>query len=103
MRKHRLKTNHNLKRKVMGNIKMFSVPQIKGNIPDVKKIENFLSEQKLDPYERFQMERYGNILPKACDLPPEECFESGIEELERMAAWTEAQAESQISKDEHYQ
>jgi hypothetical protein len=48
---------------------------------------------ELTNYERFQLERYGNILPTVANTPDADLFESGLEELERLAAWTESQLE----------
>lgn len=51
----------------------------------------------LDPYERFQMERYGNIVSDYS--PYQDLFENGIEELRRLAEWTEAQVERELLSD----
>lgn len=50
------------------------------------------------PYERFQMERYGNILPSFSEVPEEEMYESGIDEINRLAEWTESMAEQKIQE-----
>lgn len=47
----------------------------------------------LTPYEEFQMVNYGNILPPAANTKDDDLFESGIEELNRLAEWIESMAE----------
>jgi hypothetical protein len=49
--------------------------------------------ENLDPFERWQLERYGNILGSGKTTPEGELFENGIEQLERLAAWIEMQNE----------
>lgn len=46
-------------------------------------------KEYLSPYHRFQMVHYGNILPETVNTKDENLFESGIEELNRLAEWTE--------------
>lgn len=53
-------------------------------------------ENNLTSYQRFQMERYGYIIPDISNTPESELFESGIEELERLAEWTESMAEAEL-------
>lgn len=51
---------------------------------------------ELDNYQQFQLNKYGNILPTPQATPDGDLFESGIEELNRLAEWTNAQAEQQL-------
>lgn len=51
-------------------------------------------------YELFQLKRYGNILPVFKETPDDDLFESGIEELNRLADWTEKMAEQEIHEKE---
>lgn len=50
-------------------------------------------ENNLTPYERFQMVHYGNILPEVKNTKDEDLEASGLEELNRLAEWTESLAE----------
>lgn len=52
--------------------------------------------KELDNFERWQLEKYGNILPSGKTLPDAELFETGIEELNRLAEWIDMQAEKQL-------
>lgn len=51
-------------------------------------------------YDLWQLERYGNILPTLEVTPDGDLFESGIEELNRMAAYIEQHAALELSN--HY-
>lgn len=53
-------------------------------------------EKQMTSYEIFQMERYGYIIPDISNTPESELFESGIEELNRLAEWTESMAEAEL-------
>lgn len=44
-------------------------------------------------YQAWQLQQYGDVLTDCTDTPADECFESGIEELNRLAEWTNNQAE----------
>lgn len=44
---------------------------------------------QLSPYDQFQLSTYGNILQPIANTKDEDLFESGIEELNRLAEWTE--------------
>lgn len=51
-------------------------------------------ENRMTPYEEWQIRSYGNILPDAAsNCTAEELQEAGLEELERLAEWTESRAE----------
>lgn len=75
------------------------IPQTK--IDEVKKVHKLISDNlikkimqnNLTPYQRFQMVHYGNILPEVKNTKDEDLFESGLEELNRLAEWTESLAE----------
>lgn len=47
----------------------------------------------LTPYQEWQMTTYGNVLPEVGQTKDEDLFESGLEELNRLAEWTESLAE----------
>lgn len=53
----------------------------------------------MSAYEIFQLDRYGNILPDVQGTPEEE-YENGLEELDRLAEWTLAMAEKDLHKQE---
>lgn len=51
---------------------------------------------QLSPYDQFQLTTYGNILPAIANTKDEDLFESGIEELNRLAEWTEYMNELEL-------
>lgn len=53
-------------------------------------------ENNLSPYDQWQINTYGNIIPTVEETPDDELFESGIEELERLAEWMESMAEAEL-------
>lgn len=57
---------------------------------------------QLSPYERWQLEKYGNLLPTIDNTPDDELFESGIEELNRLSEWIESLTAVELSKDYEY-
>lgn len=57
---------------------------------------NVTPPRELTNYEQFQLEKYGNVLPTPEATPEGDLFESGIDELNRLAEWTNAQAEQQL-------
>lgn len=61
---------------------------------------NVNDPKELDNYQQFQLEKYGDILPTPQATPDGDLFESGIEELNRLAEWTNAQAEQQLYEQE---
>lgn len=54
----------------------------------------------LDNYEHWQLKNKMSILPTPEATPEGDLFESGIEELNRLAEWTNAQAEQQLYEQE---
>lgn len=52
----------------------------------------------MTPYEQFQLERYGNILPDQSITPEAELYENGMEELERLSEWIEQMAELELDR-----
>lgn len=50
---------------------------------------------ELTPYQEWQMEKYGDILPEAKDIPLESMIENGFDDLNRFAEWMEAMAEQE--------
>lgn len=50
----------------------------------------------LSPYDQWQLIRFGNIIPAIEETPDDELFESGIEQLERVAEWMESMAEAEL-------
>lgn len=57
--------------------------------------------EKLDPYSQWQLEKYGNIVGSIETTPDGDLFESGIEELNRMAEWMDMMAERQLREQEY--
>lgn len=51
---------------------------------------------ELTNYEQWQLEKYGNILPTPEATSDGELYESGIEELNRLADWMDYQTEPQL-------
>jgi hypothetical protein len=58
--------------------------------------------EELTNFERWQLERYGNILPSPGVRFSGEEFENRNEQIEREAEWVEMQAERQQIKDVFY-
>jgi hypothetical protein len=54
----------------------------------------------LNPYERWQLEKYGHILPEAKCIPDERVDENGLDDLNRFAEWLEYMAERQLMEHE---
>lgn len=54
----------------------------------------------LTPYQLFQLETYGDILPEPIILPDGET-EAREEELQRLSEWIYGQAEQQLINDEN--
>lgn len=54
-----------------------------------------MKPEDLAPYERFQLEKYGNVLPPV-NIPNEAKFENGIEEERRFSEWMQHEAEQQL-------
>lgn len=57
-------------------------------------------KRELTNYELFQLNKYGNILPTPETTPDGDLFESGIDELNRLAEWIDAQAEQRLYESE---
>lgn len=55
-----------------------------------------MKDRELTNYEHFQLEKYGNIIGDITITPEGDLFESGMEELNRLAEWTNAQSEIQM-------
>ena len=53
----------------------------------------------LDNYQRWQLETFGNILPSV--VPESELFESGIDELNRLAEWIDKESDAETLKQQH--
>jgi len=51
-------------------------------------------------YENWQLEKYGNVIGAIESTPDGELYESGIEELNRLAEWMNEQAERQLEEQE---
>lgn len=51
---------------------------------------------ELTNYEHWQLEHKGNIIGNIESTPEGDLFESGIEELNRLAEWTDMQSEHQM-------
>ena len=51
-------------------------------------------------YENWQLEKYGNVIGSIETTPDGDLFESGIEELNRLAEWMNEQAERQLEEQE---
>lgn len=59
---------------------------------------NIKQNNHLTSYELFQLERYGNIIPDISHTPEDNLLESGIEEINRLSAWTESMADNQLQE-----
>lgn len=59
-----------------------------------------MKPEELTPYEVWQLNRYGNIIQDANNIPEEELFESGIQELERFGEYLEMLNEQKMLKEE---
>lgn len=55
--------------------------------------------ENLDPYQSWQLEKYGNVLATPQISPDGEAYEAGTDELNRMAEWMDMQAEIQMYED----
>lgn len=56
---------------------------------------NVNQSNEMTNFDLWQIERYGNILPTIQVTPEGDLFESGIEELNRMAEYMDRHAELQ--------
>ena len=54
-----------------------------------------INQHELTNYEWWQLNNYGNIIPDCNNTPEDELFESGIEELNRLAEYQSALAQTQ--------
>lgn len=54
------------------------------------------SDEDYDPYELFQLKRYGYIIPNRENTPDDEQYENGILELNRLADFIESQSETNL-------
>lgn len=59
-----------------------------------------MKPEDLEPYERWQLSRFGNILPPV-NIPNEGKFETDEEER-RFSEWMQHEAEQQMLKAEEY-
>ena len=59
-------------------------------------IDNSIQRKELTNFDQFQQNKYGNVLPMPEATPDGELYESGIDELNRIADWMNAQAEQQM-------
>jgi hypothetical protein len=50
----------------------------------------------LTNYENWQLQVYGNVISPVGYTPESEMYESGLEELDRMAEWINSQAEQSL-------
>jgi hypothetical protein len=57
---------------------------------------NVTTNNESTNYDRWQEERFGNVIPPIEVTPAGDLFESGIEELNRMAEWINLQADLQM-------
>lgn len=58
--------------------------------------KTLISVDQLDPYSRFQLEKYGNILPPVDTLPKGEEIEAGENEKQRFAEWTNYNVQQEL-------
>lgn len=56
----------------------------------------------LSPYEAWQQERYGDIIPELGIGNAGEIFENGSEESNRFYEWMQLQDELQLEMEDHY-
>jgi hypothetical protein len=61
---------------------------------------NVNQSPELDNYQAWQQERYGNIIPTVEATPDGDLYESGLEELDRLAEYMNMQAEQQMFQHE---
>lgn len=59
-----------------------------------------MKPEDLMPYERWQLEKYGNILPPVENIPDERVVENGFDDLNRFSEWMQYEAEQQMLKAE---
>jgi len=59
-----------------------------------------IQTRELTNYEQFQLNKYGNILPTPEATPEGDLYESGLEELDRLAEYMNMQAEQQMFQHE---
>jgi hypothetical protein len=50
----------------------------------------------MSAYDLFQLEKFGDILPDVNHVSDADMYESGIEELNRIAAFIDAETEHQL-------
>ena len=60
-----------------------------------------MKPENLEPYEQWQIEKYGNVLPEL-NIPNDAKLENGIEEERRFSEWMQYEAEQQMLMDEYY-
>lgn len=63
---------------------------------------NLKQNTELTNYDQWQQEKYGDVLAPIETTPEGDLFESGIEELNRLAEWMEMQAEYQLTEPLNY-
>jgi hypothetical protein len=56
--------------------------------------------KELTPYEEWQLNKYGNILPDVKYIPDERVIENGFDDLNRFAEWMEYMAEQELLEHE---
>ena len=59
-----------------------------------------MKPEDLAPYEKWQLEKYGNILPPVESIPDERVIENGFDDLNRFAEWMQEMAERDMMKHE---
>lgn len=63
-------------------------------------MEQNQKHMKKTNYENWQLEKYGNVIGSIETTPDGDLFESGIDELNRLAEWMNEQAERQLEEHE---
>jgi hypothetical protein len=61
---------------------------------------NVNQKGELTPYEEWQLEKYGNIVPCASVIPDARVFENGFDDINRFAEWMTSMAMHQNMKEE---
>lgn len=65
-------------------------------------MSNLIQNSELTNYDQWQQERFGNIIPPIQVTPEGDLFESGIEEINRMAEYMNMNAELQLTEPLNY-
>lgn len=65
-------------------------------------ISDKIDISELSPFDRWQLEKYGNIAAKPVDIPDERVVENGFDDLNRFSEWMCYMAEQELLQYEKY-